>query len=227
MVGENSVMSDRANGLDAASWILTLGQFGLAGALAVFGPTHPLPMHFNIEGQVDRWGDRTEMAFWVLVLAVISAVITVVRWTAVRKREASSGRGLALAQFAGLLVLTMIALLNASLTWSWVDHPGPRFGMALVSGILTLMGAMLGKTIPNALIGVRTPWTFGSRLAWDKANRLAGRLYFWGGLAGLVAAPFAPQPDGFRALIFGVLAIAGIAVFESWRVWLTDPDRTR
>jgi|EndMetStandDraft_6_1072998.scaffolds.fasta_scaffold01150_12 uncharacterized membrane protein len=225
-------MTDRTRGADAASWILTVGQFGLAGTIALFGPTHPLPMHFNAEGQVDRWGGRGEMALFVLVLAVISAVITVSGWIGARRAPAGLGgtsarRGQAAARFVVLLVLALIALLDACLTWGWGDKPGPRFGMAMVSAILGFVGAVLGKTSPNALIGVRTPWTFQSRLAWDKANRLAGRLFFWGGLAGMLAAPFAPQPEGFQAVTFGVLAIAVIVVFESWRVWLIDPDRTR
>lgn len=216
-------MNDRADGVDKASWSLALGQFGLAGAIALFGPTHPLPMHFNAEGQVDRWGDRLEMAMMVLILAVVSALIAVAHWRATREGQAKAGQAKAL--FVTQLVLTLIALLNASLTWGWFDQPGPRFGMAMVSAIVGVVGAVLGKTSPNALIGVRTPWTFGSRLAWDKANRLAGRLFFWGGLAGMIAAPFAPQPEGFRAVTFGVLAIAVIVVIESWRVWLIDPDR--
>jgi len=210
----------RADRVDIASWILTAGQFGLAGAIAWLGPTHPLPMHYNIDGVVDRWGDRAEMAFVVLVLAVICAAILAFRRFAARARS-----GPVLAEFAGVLVLSMIAALAASLTWGLVDQPGPRFGTAVISVTMAFIGALLGKTSPNALIGVRTPWTFGSRLAWDKSNRLAGRLFFWGGLVGLIAAPFAPQPDGFRAVQFGVLAIAAIAVFESWRIWLIDPDR--
>jgi uncharacterized membrane protein len=216
-------MNGKVDRVDAASGTLALGQFGLAGAIALLGPTHPLPMHFNAAGQVDRWGDRLEMAFMVLILAVISAVIAVARWRATRQGRAGGGQAQAL--FVAQLVLAPIALLNASLTWGWFDQPGPRFGMAMVSAILGVIGAVLGKTSPNPLIGVRTPWTFGSRLAWDKANRLAGRLLFWGGLAGMLAAPFAPQPIGFQAVTFGVLAIAVIVVFESWRVWRTDPDR--
>lgn len=218
-------MNGKISRADAASGVLALGQFGLAGAIALFGPTHPLPMHFNAAGQVDRWGDRLEMALMTLILAAISTAIAVARWRATRESPARGGQGQAL--FVAQLVLALIALLNASLTWSLFDHPGPRFGMAMVSAIVGVVGAVLGKTSPNALIGVRTPWTFGSRLAWDKANRLAGRLFFWGGLAGMLAAPFAPQPVGFQAVYFGVLAIAAIVVFESWRVWLIDPDRPK
>lgn len=218
-------MNRRVNGLDAASWILTAGQVCLAAAIAFSGPTHPLPMQFNAAGQVARWGDRAEMAGMVLLLATIAVISLLTRRWPKRTAGAEDDHGTALARFGVVLVLSMIALLSASLTWGWADQPGPRFGMGMIGAILAFIGALLGKTKPNALIGVRLPWTFQSRLAWDKANRLAGRLFFWGGLAGLVAAPFAPQPLGFHALHFGVLAAAVIVIFESWRVWRSDPDR--
>lgn len=216
-------MNGRISRAEAVSWILTLGQFGVAGAIAVFGPTHPLPMHFGFDGKVDRWGDRTEMAAVALVLAVISAVAMV--FARRSERDARLPRGRRYSQQAVVAVLSLIALLAACLTWGWPDEPGPRFGMMAISAIVAFVGALLGKTSPNAMIGVRTPWTYGSRLAWEKANRLAGRLFFWGGLAGGLAAPFAPQPEGLKAVTFGVLAIAVISVFESWRVWRSDPDR--
>ena len=59
----------------------------------------------------------------------------------------------------------------------------------------------------------------------DRSNRLAGRLFFWIGLAGLAAAPFAPQPLGVYALIGAILIAAALSVLESWRVWRDDPER--
>jgi uncharacterized membrane protein len=87
------------------------------------------------------------------------------------------------------------------------------------------VGAFLGRVGPNVAVGVRTPWTFKSRLAWEKSNRLAGRLFSLLGLIGIVAAPFAPQPAGMMTLIGGVSVAALWSVLESWRVWRADPDR--
>lgn len=216
-------MNGRISRAEAASWILTLGQFGVAGAIAVFGPTHPLPMHFGLDGQGDRWGGRTEMAAVAFVLAVISALAMV--FGRLPESDAHLLRGRRYSRQAVVAVLSLIALLEACLTWGWPNEPGPRFGMMAISAIVAFVGALLGKTSPNAMIGVRTPWTYGSRLAWEKANRLAGRLFFWGGLTGGLAAPFAPQPEGLKAVTFGALAVAAISVFESWRVWRSDPDR--
>jgi len=218
-------MIDQTKRVEAACWGLTLGQFGLAFAIHQLGPEHPLPMHFDLQGQVDRWGDKSELVGIVLTVAIISGLTSILRSIWARNRESSVRWGLLLSQLAVAWIMSLIALLAACLTWGWVDEPGPKFAMAVISSAIALIGAALGKVSPNAMVGVRTPWTYSSRLAWDKSNRLAGRLFFWGGLVGLVAIPFAPQPDGFRAMILGVLAIAGLTVFESWRVWRNDPQR--
>ena len=97
--------------------------------------------------------------------------------------------------------------------------------MAFLSLIFLIMGALLGRVSPNPFIGVKTPWAYKSRLAWDRSNRLAGRLMFWLGAAGLIASPFALQPLGLIVLITGVLIATAWSVFESWRVWRADPDR--
>ena len=97
--------------------------------------------------------------------------------------------------------------------------------MMVFGALFVVIGAFLGRVAPNPLVGVRTPWTFKSRLAWDRSNRLAGRLLFWLGLASVLSAPFAPQPAGMIAVVAGVLAAAAWSVFESWRVWRSDPQR--
>lgn len=106
---------------------------------------------------------------------------------------------------------------------SGVSHPG--VAMAFTAFILLVTGAVLGRVSPNPFIGVKTPWAYKSRLAWDRSNRLAGRLMFWLGALGLVASPFIAQPAGMIALIVGVLIAAVWSGYESWRVWRTDPER--
>ena len=59
----------------------------------------------------------------------------------------------------------------------------------------------------------------------DRSNRLAGRLFFWIGLGLILAAPIAPQPAASIAMPVVILVAAIWPVFESWRVWRSDPDR--
>ncbi len=92
-------------------------------------------------------------------------------------------------------------------------------------GLFAVVGAVMGKVPPNAFVGVRTAWSLSSRLAWDRSNRLAGRLFLGFGLIGMVASLALPQRLAMPILIGGVLIIAGLSIFESWRVWRSDPDR--
>ena len=65
-----------------------------------------------------------------------------------------------------------------------------------------------------------------SRLAWDRAHRVLGRVLFWGGLAGLAASFVTPPPASIALFMATVGLAVSLALFESWRTWRGDPDRT-
>lgn len=201
-------------------------QAVVAGLVARFGATSRLPMHFDAAGRVDRWGDRQQVAGTIVVLAAFT-VLSTLAFAVARRRTPEATRGLAVAEALMLLVTSLLVGLMTAIGFGQVHNDGgaQRIGMTLLWVILGAVGAFLGKTAPNPLVGVRTPWTRASRLSWDKSNRLAGRLFFWGGIAGVSVAPFAPQPLGMRASLTAALIIAGLSVAESWRVWRSDPHR--
>jgi len=91
---------------------------------------------------------------------------------------------------------------------------------------LALKGAAAGRFKPGGYLGLRVYWTTHSRLAWDRAHRVLGRVLFWGGLVGL-AASFVMSLPASIALFFATVALAAsLALLESWRTWRADPDRT-
>lgn len=200
-------------------------QGGLAVAILQWGNPGPVPMHFNLAGEVDRYGSRQEAAILVGAMALLTLLGPMLLRTLSRRRgeDADDFRE---ANVILLGVTTLVCTLLACLAFGLITPDRGLLGaMSAISAILAVVGAYLGKVGPNAMVGVRTPWTFASRLAWDKANRLAGRLFFWAGLIGFFVAPFAPQPVGLQAFTVVVLAITALSVFESWRVWRSDPDR--
>lgn len=223
-------MKDRLSLLD----YLTFAVFGLQAAFALHigfnGPTTPMPMHWNGAWQVDRWGSRVEFAIFLggmaLVGFIASTGLGLGALRAASQGDASHRRSLRIGQGIGLFVFAAIGLMMA---WAGLGNAtaqtGPVVSMAGASLVLLVLGAFLGRVAPNPLVGVRTPWSYKSRLAWDRSNRLAGRLFFLLGLVGLIAAPLAPQPVGALSLTGAVLMVAALSVFESWRVWRSDPDR--
>lgn len=66
---------------------------------------------------------------------------------------------------------------------------GIQFNVAKVIFILAMIFLVaMGNYYPtlrqNFLFGIRNPWTHGSEEIWKKTHRFAGKVYFWGGLAG-------------------------------------------
>ena len=214
---------------DTAAAIVSLLILTGAAWIAIYGPETPIPVHFDAAGQANRYGSRYELAATLGGLALLNLLVG---WMTGRQAASVADpvrrKGLRGGQWLSTILLGAVC---AFVAWaslgpaaaSGVSPPGAA--MAFLGFILLITGAVLGRVSPNPFIGVKTPWAYKSRLAWDRSNRLAGRLMFWLGAAGLVASPVAPQPAGMITLIAGVLLAALWSVFESWRVWRADPDR--
>ena len=207
----------------------------LAGAAAAayvwrYGPAGSLPMHLDLRGHVNGWGDRTTVAGVVAGLTAGFAAIFVIMETVTLSAgaEAAPRRGVRIAKLLLVYVEIMTVGLMLALAYGGASAPelgGGRLMPAILALLFLVVGAFMGKAGPNPFVGVRTYWTFRSRLAWDKSNRLSGRLFFWIGLVGLIASPFLAPSVTTPALIAAILLAALASVLESWRVWRTDPER--
>lgn len=212
--------------LDAATAGLALIVGGL-GVWTVFaGPAELLPTHYNLAGQADGWGTREQLGGLLIAMAALTLALGGGMGAASRRTEdPARARALRYAQLVVILTLPLVSLLAASASLSGTTDIGGAVPMALISLVLLLAGAFLGRVGPNPFVGVRTPWAYKSRLAWDRSNRLAGRLFFVIGLAGLLTAPFAPRPLGLYCILTAIGLAALWSIVESWRVWRADPDR--
>jgi uncharacterized membrane protein len=103
----------------------------------------------------------------------------------------------------------------------------PRALVALMWAIIALKGAGIGKLKPGGPFGLRVPWTLQSRLAWDRAHRLLGRVLFFGGIVGLTASLVAPLSTSAVMWFLTVGLAVTSALVESRRSWRLDPDRGR
>ena len=212
--------------LNLATVVLSLIVGGL-GAWTIFaGPTELLPIHYNAAGQADDWGTREVVGGVLVGLALLTLLLGGGMALAVdRADDPARRRALRYAHLVVVLSIPLISLLIASASLSGATDIGGAVPVAMTSLVLLIIGAFLGRVGPNPFVGVRTPWAYKSRLAWERSNRLAGRLLFIIGLVGLLTAPFAPRPLGLYVLLVAVGVAAVWSVIESWRVWRTDPDR--
>lgn len=211
---------------DVAAGIVGLMITGAGAWVIVAGPTELLPVHYGLTGEVDRWGTRTEVGGLIAGLGLLLMLLGFgLGLAAARSPDPARRRSLRAAQLVALTSILGVVLFAGGASLGGVTSIAGGLPMVGLSLTLIAIGAFLGRVGPNPFVGLRTPWTYKSRLAWDRSNRLAGRLLFLLGLFGLAASAFAPQPAGLVALFTGLMIAVVWGVSESWRVWRTDPDR--
>lgn len=219
-------MTPRVSAVDIA--VAAVGLIVIAAGIGVMaaGPAELMPVHYGLDGQADRWGGRLEVGGLIAALGLMILVVAGgMGLAATRTGDPARRRALRMAQLVALIPLLGVALFAGGASLSGATSIAGGLPMAGLSLILLGAGAFMGRVGPNPFVGVRTPWTYKSRLAWDRSNRLAGRLMFVLGLFGLAASAVAPQPAGMIALAAGLGVALLWAVAESWRVWRADPDR--
>ena len=216
----------RLSNADRATAAVTVMIAAAAAWIYLAGPTELMPYHFGADGQADGWAGREAIGGGIGGLALLTAVFAGgMGIAAARAEEAAGARSLRLGQVLILTTFLALSVFAAAASLSGLTSLAAAIPMAGLSAIFLLVGAPLGRVGPNRFVGIRTPWSYKSRLAWDRSNRLAGRLFFLIGLVGLAVAPIAPQPLGYLVLIGAVALAAVLSALESWRVWRTDPER--
>lgn len=138
---------------------------------------------------------------------------------------------------AGWLVASRAAMLAVlaigSLALAFRDYLQPPLPAITVQAVFSMMwaaislkGAAVGKFKPGGRLGLCVYWTTHSRLAWDRAHRVLGRILFWGGLIGLVVSFVIPPIASFALWAATIALGVTLALVESWRSWRVDPDRS-
>ena len=175
-----------------------------------------VPLHWNAEGEVDRYGSRKEL--WMIPLmtsGLIYLLMLVIPGIDPKKRIQEMG-----AKYTQLRYALVAAMSALAVVIIYMVERGERGGFTPVLVIVGLLFAVLGnymKTVrPNYFIGIRTPWTLESPEIWNDTHRLAGKLWFAAGLA-IVLLPFLVEgPLQVYLLIGLVLLISLIPVVYSY-----------
>jgi len=190
-----------------------------------------IPVHWGLDGEADRYGGRVE-AFLLLPVIMIglSAVFAIL--PAIDPRGSNLKRSSVVLGTAWMGLLAFLLALQAgmvALGLGWLSGDGvglvPTLTLAAVGGLQILLGNVLGKARPNWFVGIRTPWTLSSDLAWDKTHRLTGRLMVLSGSVILVSSWFLPSERLTVLVLIVALAPMVVGLVYSYLVWRSDPDR--
>jgi uncharacterized membrane protein len=204
-------------------WLLIGGMFAWAAATWSSAPER-FPVHWNLAGEVDRYGGKVEglLLLPVITFALYLLLIYLPRIDPGRANYPRFAGAYGVIRFGLTAFLTAVYAVSQLVAYG---HAVDVTVVMLVLGglLLILIGANLGQVQPNWFVGIRTPWTLSSERSWTKTHRLGGRLFVLMGFALVVAG----LVHAFWAFILAAIILVGSLfwmILYSYLVWRSDPD---
>jgi len=214
-----------------SDWRLELGMLlviaAMFAAAAAVWPSAPdaIPVHWNVNGEVDRYGGRFE-GLLLLPLAALVIYLLMRYLPRIDPLRANYAR------FSGAYTAIRAAVLALmagiyGMVIAWVQQKPvdmSKLVPAALGGLFLLLGSVLGKVKPNWFVGIRTPWTLSSARSWERTHRLGGWLFMGLGLLFLLTGVFGLGSAGVG--VFGaMLAVVVVLFVYSYFVWRADPEK--
>jgi immunity protein, SdpI family len=179
-----------------------------------------VPMHWNINGEIDRYGDKMELILIPILLPLLIYVIFLVIPKIDPKNKLNKmGNKL---QTIKILLTTFMSILALFIIYSVknqsIDNPNY---IVLSIGVLYIILGNYFKTIKaNYFIGIRTPWTLENETVWKETHKLGGKMWFIGGIIVVLSSLILDKQPNLTVflIVTGIITIIPIVysyiVFE-------------
>jgi uncharacterized membrane protein len=196
----------------------------IASVVAYPSMAERVPTHWNMQGEVDGWSSRFVVA-WVipLVMATMLVIFRILPHIDPRRANYEKFRG----AYDAIVITIMVfmtglhMLLLASATGSEV--PIARVIPAAVGAFFMVLGVLLPRAHPNWFIGIRTPWTMTSDVAWERTHRLGGTLFLLSGVLTVLASVVTPRQAAWVLIVSA--SVTGVTVIAySFVVWRREKN---
>jgi uncharacterized membrane protein len=141
-----------------------------------------VPMHWNISGEIDRYGSKTELLIIPFVMPLlIYLIFLLVPYIDPKKQIGSMGKKFHQLKFVFVLFMSLLSIfiIYSAYTASLSSMNHIFIGVGIVFAVL---GNYMQSIKPNYFIGIRTPWTLESNEVWKLTHRFAGKLWLGGGI---------------------------------------------
>lgn len=136
-----------------------------------------IPMHYNILGEIDRYGSKYEMIM-IPIFVLISGIVPMLFAKHFKSKSDKSSEKLSLnvgivlvLMFIALYVLFSVMALNSNIEY------GTDIGKVIIIAIgifFTVLCNLMPKARLNSLFGIRTSWSIANEKTWQKSQRFGG-----------------------------------------------------
>jgi uncharacterized membrane protein len=178
-----------------------------------------VPVHWNLAGEVDRYGGRAEAAFLFPALFVlIAALMLGILPRFIPNTAEYVGTRRVYDQLVGV-VLALMLYVQVVIAQLFMGREVHLISLlTLGAGVMfILMGNLLPKLRRNPIAGVRLSWALRDDTVWVKSQRMGGLAFVILGLVLVCAAPL-PGVLPMAVLLVGKLLAVAVTVWYAWRI---------
>ncbi|HMK05697.1 MAG TPA: SdpI family protein [Ferruginibacter sp.] len=210
-------------------WLIILVP---GGYLALIWNSLPasIPMHFDLEGNVNRYGSKNELIILVMVLTGVNLLVYLLLPNIYRidpkKYAAENKDRLYRISFAVVVFITAIICLLIYSSIGGNIQFGTRFMISGVGFLFAVIGNYMYNMKPNYFAGIRLPWTLSNDENWRRTHLLGGKLFFGGGLLIAVSCLFTSFMVSIIILLAITMIIALITCIYSYRLYKKQMTNT-
>lgn len=168
-------------------WLIVALPFAYLAYLWPHLPTQ-VPIHWNMQGEIDRYANKIQLIMLPIMLPLLNYLLLLfIPFLDPKKKLKQNDRKY---QSIKILMVTLMSalclyILSAAKQAS-LSHPNAV--VLLIGVVYMVLGNYLATLKANYFIGIRTPWTLEDEQVWKDTHRMAGPLWFGGGMATVLAS---------------------------------------
>ena len=182
-----------------------------------------VPVHFDLHGTPDRYGNKTELLVILCVMTLfipgIYFLLSNIYRIDPKKFAAENKRRLERIGFATAIFLSGVSCFVIYSTIHNGFEPGVKYILAGIGLLFCFIGNYMYNIKPNYFAGIRVPWTLNDEDNWRKTHLLAGKLWFVGGLLIAIITILLPNSAALIAFLVLTISLVIIPIVYSYRLY--------
>lgn len=176
-----------------------------------------MPMHWNVAGEIDKYGPKILGAFLspILMLVIWGAMLYFPKIDPKKDNYTKFDRSYTsiINAIVTFFFVIHIAILSISLGY---NIPINKVIPFMVGVLFVIIGKDLPKSKSNFFYGIKTPWTLTSEEVWEKTHRLGGKLFVISGLIIMGSSLLLKGNIQFVILLILIFIVAIIPIIASY-----------
>jgi len=216
----------KVNKTRVVMWIFALAPLVISAIMWNRLPDE-IPINWGLDGEVS-YGRKINLLYISGLAPVLAIMFMLLPKIDPRRKNYKKFRGFydAFALFMMVFLLALVCLIISESL-----NPGRINVVTAIVAAIGLLFVFLGNIMPkfksNFFAGIRTPWTILNSTVWNKTHRLAGYLFFFGGICIIALAFVLSDTILFVAffVIIGIQCIIPAAMSYVWYKKLPESEK--